>query len=329
MTRMPFSDFSSLMLGLYRLSAELPPEHFQDEALKLLKTVLPFDSSMWGTATATDDGIDIHTIHLHQKTPEMLAAYAPIKHNDTAAQLMFQQPQSTRHFQCDRLFDTRNPAEAEMLDFLRRFGQENTFITATNNPNTKLVHWISLYRADRHFASTEDERLLLDQLAPHVMQALTFNRVMHLNKTLPSHAARAPRGSAIADLRGALYHMDPICMDLMRREWSDWLGEVLPARLLDSMLRGLPRYAGRTLMVEHKVEQSLLFVKVRQRCKADDLSEREHTVALLVAKGATYKEIASLLARAPATIRNHIQSIYDKLQVNNIAGLIDQMRLVD
>lgn len=329
MKHVPFSDFSGLMLGLYRLSVELSPEHFQDGALNLLKTVLPFDSSMWGTATATDEGIDIHTIHLHQETPEMLVAYAPLRHKDTAAQIMFQQPQSTRCFQADQLFDARDPDGAEMLDFLRRFGHESNFITATNHPNTKLVHWISIYRADRHAHATEDERLLLDQLAPHVMQALTFNRVMHLNSSLAFQASQAPRGTAIADLRGVVYHLDPSCADLMRMEWPGWDGEVLPSPLLNSMLRGVARYAGSMLVIEHKVEQTLLFVKVRPRCRADDLSDREHTVARLVAKGATYKEIAHMLGRAPATVRNHIQSIYEKLGVNNIAGLIDQMRGVD
>lgn len=327
MTHVPFSDFSSLMLALYRLSAEQAPEQFQDEALKLLKTVLPFDSSMWGTATATGEGIDIHTIHLHQKSPEMLAAYEGVKHQDTAAQIMFQQPQSTRIFDTARLFTRRD--QGDIRDFLRRYQQENTFITATNHPSTKLVHWISLYRADRHMASTEDERLLLDQLAPHVMQALTFNRVLHMNRTMPAHAAQAPRGSAIADLRGVIYHMDTAFAELLRLEWTGWAGEKLPPRLMDCMLRGAPCRAGAAVVVEHKVEQSLLFIKVRTRCKADDLSERERTVARLVAKGATYKEIAHMLGRAPATVRNHIQSIYEKLAVNNIAGLIDQMRLVE
>ncbi len=326
MTQVSFGDFSSLMLGIYRLTAELPPEQFQDEALKLLKTIVPFDSSMWGTATAKADGIDIHTIHLHQKTPEMLSAYEPLKHHDTSAQLMFQAPQSTRHFQTDQIYTRRD--QREFRDFLRRFGQENTFITATNNPNTKLVHWISLYRADRHAPSTEDERLLLDQLAPHIMQALTFNRVMHMNRTLPSHDAIAPRGTAIADLRGVIYHLDPAFYDLMRLQWTDWRGETLPPSVIESMLGGSTRYLGQELVLEHKLEQSLLFIQLRKRYNADNLTMREHTVALLVAKGATYKEIAAMLHRAPATVRNHIQSIYEKLQVSNIAGLIDQMRLV-
>ncbi len=46
-----FEDFSDLLLHVYRLSHEQPLQAFQDEALDALRRVLPFDSSMWGSAT--------------------------------------------------------------------------------------------------------------------------------------------------------------------------------------------------------------------------------------------------------------------------------------
>ncbi|MNT79962.1 Transcriptional regulatory protein UhpA [compost metagenome] len=80
-------------------------------------------------------------------------------------------------------------------------------------------------------------------------------------------------------------------------------------------------------MVTHRVEQRLLFLKCRHRCRADSLTPREHTIAELLARGDTHKEVAAILNRSPATVRNHIQSIYDKLQVGNVAGLIHELRL--
>ena len=52
------------------------------------------------------------------------------------------------------------------------------------------------------------------------------------------------------------------------------------------------------------------------------LSERESTVAERYAQGETYKEIAATLHIAPATVRNHLASIYRKLEVQNKPGLI-------
>lgn len=68
-TSSPIADFSGLILQLYKLSHDMPIELFQDSALRLLKPVLPFDASMWGTATATAIGIDVHTLHLHENRP--------------------------------------------------------------------------------------------------------------------------------------------------------------------------------------------------------------------------------------------------------------------
>lgn len=45
-----------------------------------------------------------------------------------------------------------------------------------------------------------------------------------------------------------------------------------------------------------------------------------------MAKGYTHKQIAGLRQRSPSTVRNQIRSLYDKLKVNNVAELIDELR---
>lgn len=52
-----FEDFSDLLLHVYRLSHEQPLQAFQDEALDALRRVLPFDSSMWGSATLGPENV--------------------------------------------------------------------------------------------------------------------------------------------------------------------------------------------------------------------------------------------------------------------------------
>ena len=53
---------------------------------------------------------------------------------------------------------------------------------------------------------------------------------------------------------------------------------------------------------------------------------REWTIARRIAKGESHKEIAQALNRSPATVRNQIQAIYEKLQVGSIAMLIKALR---
>lgn len=315
------ADFSDLLLKLYGLANELPIESFQDAALALVRQVLPFDASMWGTATTAPEGIDVHTLHLHRKSPDMMEAYVPLKHFDTAAASLFHLPRGTRGFNTETWFGA--PHEREFRDYLQRYEQNNIFITTRHNAQTRFMHWISLFRADRdaHCLSEEEQRL--DLLAPHLMQALAMNRVIHLERL----AASEPRhGAAIADLRGVIYHSDPRFDAMLRREWDGWRGDTLPVRVLQHFLHGQARYLGEALVIAHRVEHGLLFLTSRARCRADDLTPREHTIARLVAKGSTYKEIAKALERSPATVRNQIQTIYAKLGVGSIASLVDELR---
>ena len=318
------ADFNTLLLRLYRLSQELPIHHFQDAALAQIKRVLPFDSSMWGTATTKPEGIDLHTVHLHEKSPEMVVAYQLVKHQDSAAASVFGKPRVTHTFHTESSFPGAD--KKELRDFLRCFQQENFFVTAENLPRKNFMHWFSLYRADKDAHCTEDERLLLSRVAPHVMQALAMNRVMHLDYLEAADKALSPYGSAIADARGVLYHSDPQFKGLAQAEWNGWSGLVLPTVLMDALSSGQERFIGRTMVVRQYVEHGLLFLKARSRCLADVLTLREWTIARLIAKGESHKEIAQALNRSPSTVRNQIQSIYEKLQVSSIAMLIEALR---
>ena len=319
--------YSQLLLRLYRMAQELPIAEFQDAALGLLKGVLPFDSSLWGTAAPSPGGADIHTVHLHNKSPEMLPAYESVKHLDTAVAGMFAEPRATRGFHLETWF--ADPGQQAIRDMMRRFEIENMLATTVIDPATRFAHWILLYRAERDAGYTPEETGLLALLAPHVMEALAINRKLHLERLGPSEQDAAPRGSAIADLRGMVYHADARFAALAGEEWGDWQERRLPAALASHFQHDGERFRGHAVVVDARVEQQLLFLKARPRCRADGLTAREFTIAKLIAKGDTHKEIAQTLTRSPATVRNQIQAIYEKLEVGNIAGLIGALRLAD
>ena len=212
---------------------------------------------------------------------------------------------------------------------MRRFEIENMLATTVIDPATRFAHWILLYRAERDAGYTPEETGLLALLAPHVMEALAINRKLHLERLGPSEQDAAPRGSAIADLRGMVYHADARFAALAGEEWGDWQERRLPAALASHFQHDGERFRGHAVVVDARVEQQLLFLKARPRCRADGLTAREFTIAKLIAKGDTHKEIAQTLTRSPATVRNQIQAIYEKLEVGNIAGLIGALRLAD
>lgn len=319
------SDFSNLLLDLYRVAHEAAIDRFQDATLDLLRPLVPFDTCMWGTATTTHgQGIDIHTIHLHRTSPEMLADYAQVKHLDRAAQAMSGLPMTVKSFNADAWPDAH-----ELREFLRRYAHENVLIAADTQPQRQFVHWISLFRADPAAYGTAQDIALLGQLAPHLMQALSMNRVLHLQRAVAAERSASAHGAAIADARGMLYHRDPLFDALVQVEWPGRCGDRLPAAVMDAAQSPPWRFTGRTLVMHGRVEHDLLFLRARARCKADSLGPREQQVARLVAGGHTYKTIAQRLERSPATVRNQIQAVYAKLEVGGVAGLIEELRRAD
>lgn len=320
------ADYSDLLLCLYRKSHELPVAHFQDEALKLLKPVLPFDSAMWGCATLTAGGIDIHAIHLHRQPVEMLQAYEEVKHLDTAAQAVGMRPSETLAFDAQSWFGGRQ--QGALRDYGRRFEQSHFFISGLVNPETRFTRWLTLFRARTDAHCTEAERLRLAALLPHLQQALELNRLTHLKDIAPLKGSDG-LGSALADARGMIHHMDAVFEHALRSEWDGWQGPRLPGAVLAAAQRGEQRVVGRTLAITQFAQHGFLWLRARPRCAADALTPREDIVARLTAMGLTHKQIAARLDRSPATVRNQIRSIYERLGVTNVAELVEALRQLD
>jgi len=325
----PIDTFSALLLKLYRASAETALESYQDAALDILKPVLPFDSCMWGTATYLDgQGIDVHSIHLHNEPQEMMDEYEPVKHLDTAASAMANRPfLATRGFHNPSYF--AGPDAGELRDYLRRFGHENSFITAHTDQRTGATQWLTLFRADVDHLCRPEEVHLLHQMAPHLMQGLQHNRILHSGR-LSAQAGTLGHETAVADAHGVLCHATPGCEDMLRTEWgaAARCGR-LPAPLLEWLRATDAPFIGRTLLARRQVRKDLLFVRLRPLCAADGLAPRQREVAELMARGLTHKQAAQRLGLSPATVRNQIQSVYDKLGVGNVAALVDALRLAD
>lgn len=321
-----FDQFNDLVLALYRAAAETPLESFQDTALEILKPLVPFETSMWGTAMyEAGKGLDIYTIHLHNQSHEMLQAYAPLKHMDTCADQVSGQAGVTKGFHSPTVF--ADPKEREYREFLTRFGHENVIISAQTDMHTGFTQWVTLFRADADQHSRPEELNLLARIAPHLMQALRQNRALYLAMSADLQYFAQNGGpvcaAAIADARGVLYHATPGCEDMLRDEWGSAfrLGR-LPAPLLAWLCSTPEPFMGRTLAVRRHVQKDLLFVQLRPLCAADRLPPRQREVARLIAQGLSHKEVAQRLHSAPATVRNQLQEVYRKLHVQNVAELV-------
>lgn len=312
------STFSGIVLDLYRKAQDLPVDRFQDAVLDRVKDGLHFDAAIWGTATMTPAGIDVHSLHQHRFPDEMMAAFLRVRHQDSAAEKATREPRITFGFSAAEEF-TRADQE-EIRQFARDFSLHHCFVTSDTHPVTRFVHWISLFRRDPGRRCLDEETRLLAELAPHLMQSLAINRLVHLDRML-GDAARDCWSVAIADERGVLYHSDTRFLELVLPEWPLAEHERLPAALVRQLLAQGGPVTGRSCVLHCAQQQGLLFLKARARHEVDALSARELVVAQMLASGMTHKQIAKQLERSPETVRSQIKSIFEKLQINNVTLL--------
>lgn len=312
------SIFSRIVLDLYRAAQELPVDRFQDAALERLKAGLHFDAAIWGTGTMRPAGIDVHSLHRHRFPDDMMEAFLRVKEQDSAAHRVTQQPRMTIGFSAVEEF-TREDQEG-IRQFARDYSQHHCFVTTDVHPVTRFVHWISLFRSDPARRCQEHEIHFLSELAPHLMQSLAINRLVHLDRML-GDAARDCWSVAIADDRGVLYHADARFLELVLPEWPLAEHERLPPGLVRQLLAQEGPLTGRSCVLHCSLQQGLLFLKARARHDVDALSARELVVAQLLAAGMTHKQIAKQLDRSPETVRSQIKSIFEKLQINNVTLL--------
>lgn len=60
---------------------------------------------------------------------------------------------------------------------------------------------------------------------------------------------------------------------------------------------------------------------------ACSLTPAERQVAIMAANGAPYKTIAKMLGKSPATVRNQLHAVYQKLEVANRTALAYKLRV--
>ena len=321
----PPRDFNDVLVRLYGISQERPIAQFESTALALLKSVLTFDAAIWGAGSTTESGIDIHSFHLHNKTPEMVTAYEEVKHLDSASGGMLATPRATRAFHAAAFFS--DPAKHSMRDFMEKFEQPNFLLSTDLDAQASLLNWLTLYRSkqDAHFKAADVQRLHV--FAPHLKQALALNRAAHLGKVVASVAGKSGLAIAIADTKGFIHAHDAHFMTVLTHACGhEYAGSNrLPRGLAEKLAAGETLFNWQQLLFQCQIDHGLFIIKLRAEIPADSLTARERTIASLVSKGFTYKEVAVELGRSPATVRNQIQGIYAKLQVNNIAELVQAL----
>lgn len=309
-----------LILELYRAAKETPVDEFQELALALVRAQTPFRTAVWLNGEMTGNGLAIHSIHLHNEPSEMLTELVSSnRHSSIVVDTTVANSGRTLIYNSPSLFN--HPDDAIMLDYTRRYGHLNNMTITTASKSHPHGQWLSLYRADKHDYFVPADGRLLEQIMPHLVEALEINRL--LGQVPSAHTDSGMSGArALARTDGTLYHCGKQFAELLLEVWPEWKSGQLPAELMAAV------YPNReSILAEHAIAVStstlgnMLFLNIRRVSLLHRLSRRELEVAKLYGQGQSYKEIGLSLNISPATVRNFLGRIYTKLNIGNKVDL--------
>ena len=231
-------------------------------------------------------------------------------------------------------------------EFFRKLGVEHQMAVTLPAP-APLVIGLAVNRGGRDFS--ERERLLLDLLRPHLIQA--YQNAKSTTR-LRQDLALMRQALEEAD-RGAIYLTDKCRVRFCTERARRWLSEYFePSLRLDYLPESLQRWVEhqrsllskngdvpppreplivegpRKLLAVRLVEDPLqyghLLILEEQILQFSEelleplgLTRREAQVLLWVARGKTDKEVASLLYVSPRTVKKHLEHVYEKLRVKS------------
>ena len=309
-----------LILELYRAAKETPVDEFQDLALALIKAQTAFRTAVWGTGNVTQDRLIAHSIHLHNEPLEMLSRWTSINRYDTAINKVVAKSGRALILHTPSWYGASD-ARA-MLDYTKQFGHLNSMVITSASKNRPHGQWLSLYRADKHDHFSQADGRMLEQILPHLIEALEINRI--IGKVPSAHSDSGMTGArAIARSDGTLYHCGKKFAELVLEIWPDWNSGRLPAELMVAICPGRE-----SILADHGIAVStatlgnMLLLNIRRVSSLHKLSLRELEVARHYGQGKSYKEIGLLLDISPATVRNFLGKIYTKLGISNKVDLV-------
>jgi len=234
---------------------------------------------------------------------------------DPIAEEAISQPSRTSLFNGDRL-----DGFPRKKAWLERYGIRHVMSTTYPLELLNITTFLSVYRGREPFSSRD--LLLKQQLMPHLAQGMMTNWHRHLSH-LASREVLPLVGTALVDTAGLIHCANASFAGLLRTRWPQWEGPYLPASWVEMVTTsGAPdRRAAASLQVEVCEAKGLLLVRLSNGSPLALLSAREQEVATAASLGKSYKEVASELGLAPATVRHYLGNAYAKLGVRNKAEL--------
>jgi DNA-binding CsgD family transcriptional regulator len=322
-------DLSELLIALRHGAIVMSPDKFREYALDLVQTLIPFDTAIWGRHSHNGSDLVASEIFMHGQKAELFQGMETIRQLDTwLTAEQFVQPWITANFNY-----SHPPCELseEIQQHFNTIGFMHCLCTIGYDPVSHSPHHIILSRSDLKRPYSEEERQLKQFLMPHLDAAYDHNyRLLPQTSANNSLDSERRQSNALMNDRGVLFATEPRFMNMLKSEFPNWHGPLLPEPLLKTFIEeGHDRYVGSAITLTANRRSSMWLLLARNKQPIDEFSARTMKLAAYFAEGHNHKEIGRMLNISPATVRNHISNIYKKLQISNksqLAQLLSRIR---
>jgi DNA-binding CsgD family transcriptional regulator len=324
MERLRTSDLEGALRFVHEASAESGPEPFPAHVVERLRVLLGCE---WATFCELDRSRKQVLALVESPVPDPIGG----DEDDTFWRIVDDHPlcraQRRGRFDALKLSDFHSRREFHgtevYADWFRPFGTEYELEVGIPSP---LDHMKTFLFDDGRRDFSERDRSLLNLLQPHFVQLYRAAEIRRFADSaraiLEDGRDLGERGVMIVNAHGVIEVASPHAWRLLdayaaQRDLTEWLeGQRAAVR---AGRQGAPLRidgASGTLVVELDRRGAAEVVVLEERTAPAALSSRELEVLALVADGLRNAEIAEALWVSPATVRKHLENIYDKLGVH-------------
>lgn len=320
------SNLNGLILDLYNEAQSCSMMDFSEFAIGGLKKFIKFDSA------------GVMRFHVDESGKAVLTAQAAFNVIPDKAKMRAEYI-GAESYDKDRGFSSRdpllrksvsNPNQAHVYSLmssddagLKEYGKRAESLNSLNYVNKQAdnaIQTLSLWRAKNDNVFVEEDIYASNLLVPHVLQAIKINRGLvrnFLDENVQS-------GFLIVEDDGLIHHIDDVSVNLLRREYSDWLSYCLPSEIFSyfSSTKNA-KYIGNHIIMTMRRQGSLMMIGVQPKEAGRKLTPAELRVVEKIVLYGSYKEVARHLGVSPNTIRNQLYAIYEKLGIKNKSELIN------
>jgi DNA-binding CsgD family transcriptional regulator len=313
---------------IYRGVLRDPIETFKETSLRRIGALVPFSSAVWGSGVhSTNEMLSLSAI---DRPTDWLLAYAA----QWQAEDFLRAAAVARPGVALRNEDVlRPPADFRDTAIYREFsspgGVEHGMMIVEHNPITDLAEIICLFRADAAEPFSDGERELLEHLTPHLVAAWRQSQLAHHYRAADPGAGvglSGHEGYAVVDHQGLVHAAgEDFCLAL-RDVSPGWLGPRFPEALRELVEGSCSALVvGGYEFTARRANDRRLFA-VSRRTGAFGLTPTETRVARLYAEGLSQRDIALRQGVRPATVRNQLASVYQKLDVHSKLELLHALK---